>query len=100
MIRKSSLFVIPSLSEGFGAGAVEADILGVKVVATDTGAHRDVLTKNKFAKIVIPGDDEGLYNAMKELLLMPEEPPRKLNMDKLNSYSCESLASFIISMAK
>ena len=31
-------------------------MLQVKVVATDTGAHREILAANRFARIVVPGD--------------------------------------------
>ena len=100
LLLKCSIFVIPSLSEGFGAGAMEADVLQVKVVATDTGAHREILAGNRFARIVDPGDENGLYEGMRDLFAMAEEPSRTLDMDKLGSYSCESLASYIISMVK
>ena len=98
--RKCSIFAIPSLSEGFGAGAMEADALQLKVVATDTGAHRDILANNRFARIVVPGDDDELYKGMNDLLSVREEPSRTLDMDKLGFYSCESLVSYIISIAK
>ena len=100
LLMKCSIFVIPSLSEGFGAGAMEADVLQVKVVATDTGAHKEILASNRFARIVVPGDENGLYEGMRYLLAMAESPSRTLDMDKLNSYSCESLASYIISLKK
>ncbi|MCL4480330.1 MAG: glycosyltransferase family 4 protein [Candidatus Thermoplasmatota archaeon] len=100
LLMKCSIFVIPSLSEGFGAGAMEANVLQVKVLATDTGAHREILAGNKFARIVAPGDENGLYEGMRDLYAMEEKPPRKLDMDKLNSYSCESLASYIISLMR
>ena len=100
MLRKCSMFAIPSISEGFGAGAMEADILQVKVLATETGSHADILSNNKFAKIITPGDVKGLYGGIKALLSIPDEPKRTLNTEKLNSYSCELLASYILSIAK
>lgn len=100
LLMKCSIFVIPSLSEGFGAGAMEADVLQVKVVATDTGAHGEILASNRFARIVVPGDENGLYEGMRDLFAMTEEPSRTLDEDKLSSYSCESLASYIISLVK
>ena len=100
LLRECSVFVIPSLSEGFGAGAMEADVLQLKVVATNTGAHHEILINNQFSKIVPPGNEDELYNGIRDLLLMEQEPQRTLNLDKLNSYSCESLASFIISVIK
>lgn len=100
LLRKCSILVIPSLSEGFGAGAMEADVLQVKVVATDTGAHTDILANNRFARIVVPGDDDELCKGMKDLLSMTREPSRTLDLDKLSYYSCESLVSYIISLVK
>ena len=98
--RNCSIFMIPSLSEGFGAGAMEADVLQLKVVATDTGAHTDILANNRFARIVVPGNEDELYKGMKDLLSITEEPSRTLDLNKLNYYSCESLVSYIISMVK
>ena len=79
---------------------MEADVLQVKVVATDTGAHREILAANRFARIVVPGDENGLYKGMRDLYAMTEESSRTLDMDKLSSYSCDSLASYIISLTR
>jgi hypothetical protein len=69
-------------------------------VATDTGAHTDILANNRYARIVVPGNEDELYKGMKDLLSITEKPSRTLDLNKLNYYSCESLVSYIISMVK
>lgn len=97
LMMKSTIFVIPSLREGFGAGAMEADVLQVKVVATDTGAHKEILSANRFSRIVEPGNSIELYNAIDDLISIKEEPARTLDVAKLCRYSCESLCEAILS---
>ncbi len=97
LMMKSTIFVIPSLREGFGAGAMEADVLQVKVVATDTGAHKEILSGNRFSRIVETGNSIELYNAIDDLISIKEEPARTLDVAKLCRYSCESLCEAILS---
>jgi glycosyltransferase involved in cell wall biosynthesis len=91
------LFVIPSLIEGFGAGAMEADVLQIKLVATGTGAHKEILNGNKFSKIIEPGNVSELHMALSSMLSSKIDAPRKLDIKKLEKYSCSELCRFIIS---
>ena len=100
LMRSCTVFVVPSLKEGFGASAMEADVLEIKIVATDTGAHREILSGNKFARISEPGNENDLYKAIIELTSLLDTPSKRLNVEKLDKYSCDSLCSFIISIYK
>lgn len=96
LMRECRVFVIPSLKEGFGAGAMEADVLQIKVVATNTGAHKDILSQNSYARIVEPGNVIELQEAIEELISLKEEPERSLDNEILRKYSCRSLCEAII----
>ena len=97
LILESSVFVIPSLEEGFGVGALEARLLQVNVVATDVGAHASILKGYKFGRIVKPGDAKNLKDSIVDLLTIDSEPPRLLDKEVAKKYSSETLAQFIIS---
>lgn len=100
LFRSCDVLVIPSLHEGFGAGAMEADVMQIKVVATNTGAHEETLEGNRFARIVDPGHVDELTDALSELISIPEIPPKTINEEKLKRYSCESLCSVLMDMVE
>ncbi len=74
LMAKCSLLVIPSLKEGYGLNAVEADILGVPVVATRTGAHEQILHGSRSCLFVQPGSEAELTTSLIEMLSRPRLP--------------------------
>jgi glycosyltransferase involved in cell wall biosynthesis len=66
LYSEASLFVFPSLYEGFGLPALEAMACGVPVVASDIPVLREVL--GDAARFAAPTDVEGLANAMERVL--------------------------------
>lgn len=66
LLAGSTLFVYPSLYEGFGHPPLEAMSAGVPVLSTDGGALPEVL--DEAARLVPVGDDEALAHGL-ELLL-------------------------------
>ncbi|NPV06367.1 MAG: glycosyltransferase family 4 protein [Anaerolineae bacterium] len=58
--RRASVFVFPSLMEGFGLPPLEAMACGAPVVVADCGGVRDFAVHGKNAIVVQPGDSEGL----------------------------------------
>ena len=56
----SSMFVLSSLVEGFGLGAVEAMASGCALVATDCGGSRDYALPGETALVSLPGDPEAM----------------------------------------
>jgi len=72
VLKKSSLFVLPSRWEGFGNVIVEALSTGVPVVATDcSGAPRELLVDGKLGHLVPPDDSDALAVAITEALRSP-----------------------------
>ena len=95
LMMKSKIYIIPSLREGFGVGAQEASILGIKTVATDTGAHRELLCSKEYNIIVKPGDVNDLKIAIIKGL-NSEKIPAKLDRKKLCDYSCDKISKEIL----
>ena len=95
LMMKSNVYVIPSLNEGFGVGAQEASILGVKTVATDTGAHRELLGNKNYNIIVKPGDIKDLKHAI-IFALNSNKVLAKLDLKRLDEFSCDKISERIL----
>lgn len=66
LYRRSSLFVFPSLDEGFGIPVLEAMSWGLPVVASDRSSLPEAC--GDAALLVDPGDPEALAAAMRQLI--------------------------------
>ena len=95
LMMKSTVYVIPSLGEGFGVGAEEAMLLGVKTIATDTGAHRELLENIPNNIIVKPGDVTELRQAIITALKTQSNTP-KLDKKRLCELSCDIISKEIL----
>ena len=72
ILQNSSLFVLPSRSEGFGLALVEALALGVPVVATSCpGAPREILLNGKLGHLVETENASALTSAINNALINP-----------------------------
>jgi glycosyltransferase involved in cell wall biosynthesis len=69
--NKAQLFVSPSLYEGFGLPAAEAQACGTAVVATTAGALSEIVEDGVTGVLVPPGQVGPLAAAIKALLLDP-----------------------------
>lgn len=66
------IFVMPSLSEGFGIANLEAMACGRPVISTRVGGIVDVVVDGQTGFLIEPADSEALYGAMKKALESPE----------------------------
>lgn len=74
LYRRCSVFVFPSLYEGFGLPVLEAMLAGVPVVASDIPTHREI---GADAVIYAEGRDPmALSEAIRSALQMPEDEKR------------------------
>lgn len=58
LLQRASVFVYPSVYEGFGMPPLEAMTLGVPVVASDVDAHREVIGQ---AGLLVPVNDADAF---------------------------------------
>lgn len=84
LFQACSIFVMPSLSEGYGKALAEAFLFGLPVVASRAG-NIPALAKDKVnALLVEPGNTKDLAHAIRQLLIDPElrKAMSKANLEK------------------
>jgi len=70
--NRASIFLAPSLSEGWGLPPCEAMMCGTAVVATDIGGHREFSVDSVNALLVPPEDPAAMAAAAARLIADPE----------------------------
>lgn len=75
--RSADVFCAPSTGfESFGIVLLEAMAAGTAIIASDIAGYRDVLTDGKEGRLVPPGDESALAEALVTLLRTPGERRR------------------------
>lgn len=72
-LEGTTIFVLPSRSEGFSNAIIEAMAAGLPVVATNVGGNSESVVDGLSGIMVPPDDPSALANAISELL---RDPPR------------------------
>src|SRR3989338_4017145 len=67
------IFVLPSLSEGFGISLMEAQVTGLPVIASCVGGIPDFVKQGETGILVPPGDSPSLAEAIIDLLKNPQK---------------------------
>lgn len=70
--RQVHVEVVPSIMEAFGRVTVEAMLSGNPVLASDTGANRELIEDNKTGWFFREGDAEALAEKMEYIIKNPE----------------------------
>lgn len=70
--RRSAVFCLPSVQEGFGIVLLEAMAAGIPIVATTAAAIPEVVPHRRAGILVPPADSQALAAALVELLASPE----------------------------
>jgi len=76
LYNQCSIFVYPSLSEGFGLPPIEALACGAKVIVSDLPVFRETLKRN--VKYVDPDDALGFHNAIVKTMRQSVVIPSRL----------------------
>jgi glycosyltransferase involved in cell wall biosynthesis len=71
LLGEADIFVLPSRSEAFPNGAIEAMAAGLPVVASAVGGLLDLIEPGRTGMLVPPGDAGALAAMLRELLLLP-----------------------------
>jgi glycosyltransferase involved in cell wall biosynthesis len=66
--NRASIFLAPSLSEGWGLPPCEAMMCGATVVATDIGGHREFCTNGENALLMPVQNPQAIVDAVAQLL--------------------------------
>jgi glycosyltransferase involved in cell wall biosynthesis len=92
-LQTADIFLTASYSEGFSRSLLEAMSVGKPLIYTPVGAHREVLNE-KNGLSFIPGDLDGLYNALKTMILNKDRILIGLHNRKVveSSFSIEKIA--------
>ena len=72
LLRQCTVCALPSTEEGLGTSLIEAQALGVPVVATAVGGVPDVIEDGRTGRLVPPHDPAALAAALCEALASPE----------------------------
>lgn len=76
LYNEAEVLVSPSVYEGFGLPAAEANACGVPVIATTAGAFPEVIADGETGILVPPGQPEPLADAIESLLRDPAKRAR------------------------
>jgi glycosyltransferase involved in cell wall biosynthesis len=91
LLSFATLFVLPSLREGFPLAIVEASAAGLPIIATDVGGNPEGVINDETGLLVSPEDGEALAEAIVHLLKNPEKmktmsaKARQLFMEKFDT---------------
>ena len=99
LLRNASVFVYPSIYEGFGFPPLEAMSVGTPVVSTNAGALREVLSKDS-AVLVDSGDQEGLAAGIARVVADPSEASRlrEAGIEHARGFSWDRCATELASL--
>lgn len=67
-IKKSEIFICPSLAEGLGIVFIEAQACGVPAIGTRVGGIPDVIKDNENGLLILPKNSEAIVAAIAKLL--------------------------------
>lgn len=63
-LNASDVFILPSFSEGLSIALMEAMLIGLPSIVTNVGSNPDLIKTGFNGTVVLPGDREGLKNAL------------------------------------
>ncbi len=72
-LRQSDIFVLPSIAEALPLVLMEAQAVGLPIIATTTGSIHQVVLNGKSGFLVPPGDVDALVDRLDHLITHSEE---------------------------
>jgi len=72
LMQLMDVFVLPSLAEGISNTVLEAMATGLPVIATNVGGNPELISEGENGRLVKVGDEQGLAEAIGELVDNPE----------------------------
>ena len=102
LIRRSSVFCVPSRIEALGVAFLEAMACGISVIATDTGGIPEVLANGQAGWLVAPEDASALNEVLREVVNDRDlrERKRAFGLDQASKFSTNAMVSNINEITK
>lgn len=91
LYQESSIYVQPSLMEGYGMALVEAMANGLPIIASNTGAIPEIIKKGINGLLVESHDSDGLAQAIRKFY---SHPALRENMQKTNLCDSQQLKTW------
>jgi glycosyltransferase involved in cell wall biosynthesis len=92
LLRSSTVFVLPSLAEGFPLSVIEALAAGLPVVATRVGGIPEIIEDGRNGFLVPPADAASLARAVIRALELGEVEKARMRKEALDAAAKFSLA--------
>ena len=79
LLKKSSVFILPSFSEGFPNTILEAMSLGIPIVASNVGGIPEIISHQRNGLLFDPKDTDGFVNGILTILKNKNEKTNLIN---------------------
>jgi glycosyltransferase involved in cell wall biosynthesis len=101
-LKVTSIFILPSYSEGFSMSVLEAIAAGKPIVTCPVGALKDVIKDRENGILITPGDTDKLKDSILELLRNNalRESISKNNFELRKSFSIQEIEKQYIKLFK
>ncbi len=99
-VTSADLYISAARVEPFGLVMVEALILGVPVLATETSATSDII-QDRYNGVIVPNNEEALYHGLKEIISKPKlleelkENAQKYDYSKTNAETIKTIDNIL-----
>lgn len=94
-LRKMDIFVLGSLREGISNTVLEAMASGLPIIASDTGGNRELIENGVNGRLVPPGDQKALANAIRDYVQDAEQRTRHGSTSRDRALSLFSIDTMV-----
>jgi len=89
LLEKTNYLIFPTREDAFPIVILEAFMFGIPVFSYDTGAIREIISKNYLGFVAKQKDYIALYHELKKRILLKKDKPQKIREEFKNRYVLE-----------